>query len=444
MRFYNTLSGKREEFKPLHSGRVGLYVCGPTVYDYDHLGHARTYLTFDLLNRYLRFKGLRVEYVQNITDVGHLVDDRESGVDKILKKAQELNQTMAEVARYFEAEHLQDLESLNILLPSKMPRASEHVQDIIAFIEKLVAKGFAYKTERGNVYFSVAKKTDYGKLSHRGIAEIITGTRIEPAKDKRSPADFALWKAAPLGAKEMVWDSPWGKGFPGWHIECSVMSQKYLGETFDIHGSAVEHIFPHHENEIAQAEAVTGQPLARFWLHGGMLTIDGRKMSKSLHNSVLIRQALKDYSANEIRLAFFLTPYRRPFDYTKAVMSQGIALRKKIFLALAGELAAETDSAIWQEIIEALDDDLDTPRALVAWGENVSRLNREDNDKLCQIFGLKLKRLSEDKTAQGLASDREEARARGDYLTADNRKSELAQRGFEVIDQGEKTIYLSR
>jgi len=444
MRLYNTLSGQKEEFKPLHPGRVGLYVCGPTVYDYDHLGHARTYLTFDLLNRYLRFHGLTVDYVQNITDVGHLVDDKESGVDKILKKAQELNQTMAQVAQFFEAEHRRDLENLNIILPEKLPRASEHIREIVAFIEDLVTKGFAYSTERDNVYFSVAKKADYGKLSHRGIAEIITGTRIEPAKDKRSPADFALWKAAPLGAKEMVWDSPWGKGFPGWHIECTVMSQKYLGVTFDIHGSAVEHIFPHHENEIAQAESATGKPLAHFWVHGGMLTVDGRKMSKSLHNSILIRQALKDYSANELRLAFFMTPYRRPFDYTKVVMAQGVALRKKIFLAMAGKLADRSDPAIWQEIIEALDDDLDSPRALAVWGENVRRLSHEDNDKLCQIFGLKLRQLSQDNSAEKLAADREEARAQGDYLVADNRKDELAQRGFEVVDQGEKTLYISR
>lgn len=426
------------------AGKIGLYVCGPTVYDYDHLGHARTYLTFDLLNRYLQFQGLKVHYVQNITDVGHLIDDRESGVDKVLRRAQELNQTMEEVARFFEAEHIKDLQSLHILLPDKMPRASEHIKEIIDFVEKLIKSSFAYQTKEGNVYFSVAKKADYGKLSHRGLAEIITGTRVEPAKDKRSPADFALWKAAPFGAKEMVWDSPWGKGFPGWHIECSVMSQKYLGETFDIHGSAVEHIFPHHENEIAQAEAATGKLLANVWMHGGMLTVDGRKMSKSLHNSVLIRQALESYSANELRLAFFQTQYRRPFDYTKTVMAQGVALRKKIFLAQAMELPKESDQKIWQEIIRAMDDDLDSPLALALWGEDADKLNEADNEKLNQIFGLKKRVIETDTEAKRLAEEREAARARGDFLTADNRKNELTQLGFEVVDQERRTIYLTR
>lgn len=444
MKLYNTLSGRQEDFTPLEPGKVGLYVCGPTVYDYTHIGHARTYLAFDLLVRFLEYQGLKVTYVQNITDVGHLVGDVESGIDKIARKAQETGQTPRQIVEHYTETHLNDLKRLNIRQPDEFPKASGHIPDIIAFITGLIDKGFAYVTEQQNVYFSVARDPDYGKLSHRGIAEIITGTRVEPAKDKRSPADFALWKAAAVSNSDLTWESPWGRGYPGWHIECSAMSRKYLGDTFDIHGSAVEHVFPHHENEIAQSESLTGQPMAHFWVHAGMLSINGQKMSKSLHNMITVEEALKEYSANEIRLAFNATHYRKPFDYTKAVMEQGRAIRKKVFMAYATNQEKMENKEAFAEIIVALENDLDTPQALQIWADKAHMLSQVQNDKLFQIFGLVYQPIEANKAAQKLVSEREAARSKGDFLTADNRKNELTQCGYEVIDSETRTIYIPR
>ena len=440
---YNTLTGKRENFKSIKPHKVGMYVCGPTVYDYGHVGHARTYLTFDLVNRFLNFLGYKVNYIQNITDVGHLVGDAETGTDKIKKKAQETGESIGDIVRHYTESHLEDLKSLNILEPSNLPKASEHIKDIITFVEDLISKGFAYVTEEGNVYFSVNKKPDYGKLSHRGLAEILTGTRVEPAKDKRLPADFALWKAAPSIAIEYVWDSPWGKGFPGWHIECSVMSQKYLGDTFDIHGSAVEHVFPHHENEIAQSEAKTGKPLANYWVHSGMLTLNGRKMSKSLGNTVRVPDALKDYSSNEIRLAFYQTPYRQPFDYTRESMLQGVALRSKLFTAYMQAKTGGNEER-FGEIIAALSNDLDTHQALELWSESISSLGQEQFEKLFNIFGLRFVAIEDNPQAKKLANEREEARAKKDFLTSDNRRNEIEQMGYEVNDSDSGSHYIPR
>lgn len=448
MLLYNTLSGRKEELKPMIAKTVKMYVCGPTVYEYDHLGHARTYLTFDLLNRFCRhFLGYKVIYVQNITDVGHLVGDGETGVDKLFKKARSSDQTAVEVANFFTKAHLKDLQSLNIILPDQFPKASDHLKEIISFVEELIASGFAYATKEGNVYFSVGKKADYGKLSHRGLAEIITGSRIQPASDKRSAVDFALWKAAPTGASEQVWSSPWGLGFPGWHIECSAMSRKYLGDTFDIHGSAIEHVFPHHENEIAQSEALTGKPLANFWVHAGMLSFGGQKMSRSTPSSMItIQDALKQYSANELRLAFFQTHYRRPFEYTRASMEQGVVLRRKFFEAYATtDSKKQIDSAeIIRQVTSMLADDLDSPKALSIVAANAEVLTQTDWQELFVLLGLKHMLIENQPVAWRLASERLTARAKGDFLTADNRKDELSQQGYEVVDRVDRTIYLPR
>lgn len=442
-RIYNTLTGTKDEFKPITDGEVRMYVCGPTVYDYDHLGHARTYLGFDLLVRFLTFIGNKVTYIQNITDVGHMVNDAEIGADKVQKKAHETGQTVRQIVEHFTQAHLKDLEALQIRLPDNFPKASEHINDIIEFVEGLIGEGYAYATAAGNVYFSVAKKKDYGKLSHRGLTEILTGTRVESASDKRSPADFALWKAAPVSINEMTWDSPWGRGYPGWHIECSAMSRKYLGDTFDLHGSGLEHVFPHHENEIAQSESLTGKTMANYWVHTGMLSVGGQKMSKSLHNSLTVQEALKQYSANELRLAFYQTHYRKPFDYTKTVMEQGIALRKKIFIAYANS-PEKTDMQVFEAITEALSDDLDSPKALQLWGENAQLINKEDTEKLFEVFGLKYMPIEINDSAQKLAQEREAARAKNDFLTADNRKAEIEQAGYEVVDTVNGTIYIPR
>ncbi len=443
LHLYNTLTAKKAEFQTIQPNKVGMYVCGPTVYDYDHIGHARTYLNFDLLNRMLRFQGNEVTYIQNITDVGHLMNDAETGKDKIKQKAQETGQTTAQVIEHFSEAHKDVMKRLNILSPDNYPKASEHVKDIISFVEELIEKGYAYATTEGNVYFRVSKKADYGKLSHRGIAEIVTGTRIEPAKDKLSPADFALWKAAPFGATEMVWDSPWGKGFPGWHIECSAMSRKYLGDTFDIHGSAVEHVFPHHENEIAQSEALTGKEMAKWWVHTGLLSVNGQKMSKSLRNTVSVDEALQEYSPNELRLAMYQTHYRRPFDYTRANMEQGVVLRRKIF-SQYNSLPEQTSGDIYQQIIAYLEDDLDSPQALQCWGNNINKISKSDTNRLFDIFGLIYRRIEDDPAAQRLAADRHVARQNKDFLTADNRKAELLQLGYEAVDNDESTDYVPR
>ena len=420
-----------------------MYVCGPTVYDYDHVGHARTYLIFDLLHRVLKHLKYQVNYIQNITDVGHLVNDAEVGADKVQNKAAETGQTPRQIADHFTAAHLEDMKKLNILPPSGSPKASDHIKDIQKFITGLVNKEFAYVTNQGNVYFAVSKKPDYGKLSHRGLTEILTGTRVESAGDKRSTADFALWKTTKINDPEMTWDSPWGRGYPGWHIECSAMSRKYLGDTFDIHGSAVEHVFPHHENEIAQSESLTGKDMANYWIHSGMLTVDGKKMSKSLHNAVTIRAALKEYSANEMRLALYQTQYRKPFDYTKEVMEQGITMRRKIFQAYPNmEESAGKD--ILKEIITALRDDLNTPDALHIWNENYLKLGKRETHIIFGLLGLVYLEASENPKLQELAKQRDTAREKNDYLTADNRKAEIIQLGYEVVDKPDGTVFVPR
>lgn len=443
---YNTLTGKKEEFKPLVGDAVRMYVCGPTVYEYDHVGHARTYLSFDLLNRFLGFLGYRVTYIQNITDVGHLVGDGEIGLDKVQVKAREMGWSVGGVVDHYTEAHLQDLTALGIILPDRFPKASDHIREIIEFIRGLIKGGYAYATEAGNVYFSVNKKADYGKLSRRGLAEILTGTRVEPAQDKRSVADFALWKSLEHGPKDQTWESPWGRGFPGWHIECSAMSRRYLGDTFDIHGSAVEHVFPHHENELAQSESLTGKMMARFWVHAGMLLVNGSKMSRSVPQSMItIKDALKDHSANELRLAFYQTHYRRPFDYTKASLEQGVAWRKKLFTTyVTADLPKNSDQAVWSEVIEALNDDLDIPRALQVLADRPTALSREDTEKLYQILGLRFINLADNPEAVKLAAQRDQARERDDFLTADNRKQELLQLGFEVSDSPKGTVYIPR
>ena len=443
LKLQNTLTGNKENFRPIKKGQVSMYVCGPTVYDYDHVGHARTYLIFDLLNRVLKHLRYRVNYVQNITDVGHLVNDAEVGADKVQKKAAETGQTPRQIADHFTAAHLVDMKSLNILPPTNSPKASDHIKDIQEFITGLINKDLAYITPQGNVYFAVSKKKDYGKLSHRGLTEILTGTRVETANDKHSTADFALWKASKVNNPEMTWNSPWGKGYPGWHIECSTMSRKYLGDTFDIHGSAVEHVFPHHENEIAQTEGLTGKEMAHFWVHSGMLTVDGKKMSKSLHNTVTVRDALKEYSANEIRLAFYQTHYRKPFDYTKEAMEQGVVMRRKIFQAYP-DMEESAGKDILKEIITALRDDLNTPEALYVWNENYLKLGKKETHMLFELFGIVYVEAADNPKLIELAKQRDSAREKNDYLTADNRKAEIIQLGYEVVDKPDGTVFVPR
>jgi len=276
LEIYNTLTRKKELFTPLQEGRVGMYVCGPTVYSDAHIGHAKSYITFDVVRRYLGFLGYAVTYVENITDVGHLTDDADEGEDKLIKRGMEIRQHPMQIAETYTRHFFEDMASLNVLPPDITPRATGHIPEQIGMIEQLIEKGFAY-VSGGNVYFDVTKDPQYGKLSGRKVEDQEASGRVGERSDKRNPQDFALWKKAEKG-HILRWPSPWGDGFPGWHIECSAMSIKYLGETIDIHGGGIENQFPHHECEIAQSESVTGKPFVRYWMHHNMVTVEGKKM----------------------------------------------------------------------------------------------------------------------------------------------------------------------
>jgi len=309
LKIFNTLTNKKEAFDPLEEGKVGIYVCGPTVYDESHIGHARKEVIFDVIYRYLRHKGYEVRYVRNITDVD----------DKIIRRAEEEGTGWEEVARRYEDRFHEDLERLNVEPPTLEPRATETIPKMINLIERLIARGHAYEAE-GSVYFAVATFPGYGKLSGRRAEDMIAGARVEVDERKHDPLDFALWKASKPG--EPSWPSPWGDGRPGWHIECSAMSQSYLGETIDIHGGGKDLIFPHHENEIAQSEAASGKPFVRVWMHNGLLSVNREKMSKSLGNYYTIREVLECRHPEVLRALFLSTQYRNPLDFTWGLMGE--------------------------------------------------------------------------------------------------------------------------
>ena len=303
LKIYNTLTGKKEIFQPLKEGKAGMYVCGVTVYDFSHIGHARAAIVFDVIFRYLRYKGFEVTYVRNYTDVD----------DKIINKAQKEGVDYKTIAERYIEEYDRDMKALNVEEPTFTPRATEHITEMIKLIERLIENGYGYKIE-GDVYFEVSKFRSYGKLSGKNIEELQSGARVEVDDRKKSPLDFALWKASKPG--EPAWDCPWGKGRPGWHIECSAMSQHFLGETFDVHGGGADLIFPHHENEIAQAEGATGKPFVHCWIHNGFVNINQEKMSKSLGNIFTIREILKNYHPEVIRLFLLSHHYRSPVDFS--------------------------------------------------------------------------------------------------------------------------------
>jgi cysteinyl-tRNA synthetase len=306
---YNTLTRTKERFSPLVEGEVRMYVCGPTVYDLSHLGHARKEVVFDVMVRYLRYRGFRVHYIRNITDVD----------DKIIVRAKETGVTWEEIAREFEQAFHDDMDALGVLQPDEEPRATETIEEMQELIQVLLDKEVAYVSESG-VYFAVDVSKDYGKLTHRKAEEMMAGARVEVDESKRNPLDFALWKASKPG--EPAWPSPWGEGRPGWHIECSAMSRKFLGETLDIHGGGVDLVFPHHENEIAQSEAATGKPFSRWWIHNGLLTVEKEKMAKSLGNYITIRDALGEMHPETLRMFFLSHHYRSPVDFSKDAVSR--------------------------------------------------------------------------------------------------------------------------
>lgn len=384
IKLYNTMTRRKEIFEPLEGNRVKLFVCGPTVYDYSHIGHARTYISFDVIVRYLKYSGYSVFYVQNITDLD----------DKILKRADELETSPLELARRYEEMYLRDMELLGVEHVNLYARATEHIPEIIKQIGVLVDKGFAYETDKG-VYFDESKFEDFGKLSNRNI-EDLNVHRIGPDSSKRNPGDFALWKKRERISEEqeMVWDSPWGTGRPGWHIEDTAITETYFGPQYDIHGGGLDLIFPHHEAEIAQMEASSGKkPMVRYWMHTGFLNVKGEKMSKSLGNFITINELLEEYSPDVFRFFVLSTHYRSPIDFSGEILhqsSQGLNRIYKLIETINSELDSDTcisldnDSdyiqklaAVREEFFEAMDNDFNTPAAISTIFDLIRDVNRD-------------------------------------------------------------------
>lgn len=371
---YNSFSRKKEIFKPIHEGFVGMYVCGPTVYGPPHVGHARSYVNFDIVRRYFEYLGYKVKYVQNITDVGHIVGDADIGDDKLVIQAQKENLDPYSLAYKYETIYFKYIDMLNIKRPSISARATGFIPEMIELIQKIIDKGYAYVTKLGNVYFSVHKFTDYGKLSNRKLENNLSGERIELADDKEFPEDFALWKSA-TGGHIMRWNSPWGVGYPGWHIECSTISKKFLGETFDIHGGGLDNIFPHHDSEIAQSEVANGKPFVNYFMHNNLITVEGTKMGKSLGNFITLEDLFKKFDPLLVRYFILQFHYRKPVDFSvSGIMSLSsqfekiretfVSIKKLANGSISNNLCAEL-AQIKTNFEDAMNDDFNTPLGIV-------------------------------------------------------------------------------
>ena len=469
MRVYNTLTKQKEEFRPLREGEVRMYVCGPTVYDYTHLGHARTYVAFDVIRRYLEHKGYMVLMVMNFTDID----------DKIIRRANETGEDPKELAEKFLRYFLEDMTALKIKPADIYPRVTEHIEEIIDFVRKLEDRGYAYEGSDG-VYFEVQKFGDYGKLSGIKVDELRQGARVEPGEGKKNPEDFALWKKAKPG--EPKWPSPWGEGRPGWHIECSTMSTKYLGEQFDIHGGGNDLIFPHHENEIAQTEACTGKQWVRYWLHTGFLMVNGEKMSKSLGNFITIREMLKRYNPEVIRLFILQRHYRTPLDYTEEGIEHAKNNLERLYNTLENIRVAMSKAELpfrWEKeefeaynairdarkkFYDAMDDDFNTAEALKAVFEVSNAVNRyltrvekpaesilrkalEFFKAVSEVFGIfedyfrEQKAGGEEALIQFLIDVRARLRKERNFALADRIRAELREMGIQLEDTPEGTIW---
>jgi cysteinyl-tRNA synthetase len=478
LHIYNTLTRKKEEFKPLTPPRVGLYVCGPTVYGDPHLGHARSAITFDILFRWLQHIGYKVRYVRNITDVGHLVNDSDEGEDKIAKKARLEQLEPMEVAQYYTNRYHKAMETLAVLPPSIEPHASGHIIEQIEFIKKIFEAGFAYQSD-GSVYFDVEKynkSNNYGELSGRNIDEMLENTReLDGQSEKRRSVDFALWKKA-SPEHIMRWKSEWSEGFPGWHLECSAMGTKYLGETFDIHGGGMDLIFPHHECEIAQSKAALGHESVRYWLHNNMITINGQKMGKSLGNSILLEEFFtgnhllltQAYSPMTIRFFILQAHYRSTLDFSnEALQASEKGLQRLLeaneHLRKIVPSAATTVhiSDLRQKCNDAMNDDLNTPVAIAHLFDTAKEINKifdgnatiSDNDltELKSVFDLFLNDIlaiksdtdsgknyeAYRKTVDLLLDLRLQAKQNKDWATSDKIRNELTSYGFTIKDTKE-------
>ncbi len=476
LRVYNTLSGQKEAFEPLVPGKVGMYVCGVTVYDYCHIGHARANIVFDIIYRYLKFSGYDVNYVRNYTDVD----------DKIIQRANERGMSSKQLSEEFIRAFDEDMQVLGLAKPTHEPKATSYINEIIAIVETLIGKGMAYEAD-GDVYYSVAAFPEYLKLSKRNMEEMQAGARIAPGEQKRNPMDFALWKAAKPG--EPSWDSPWGPGRPGWHIECSAMSSSLLGDTFDIHGGGRDLIFPHHENEIAQSEGASGKPFVRYWLHNGFVNVNQEKMSKSLGNFFTIRDILKKYDAEVVRFFILTAHYRSPIDFSEQNLKEAQIGLSRFYEALQSAIEAVEEEPeeggtstaavqLEEQFRLAMDDDFNTAQAIGHLFEGVRTINRLIGEKkfrknaekvatvrtlyrklleLGGVLGLfgsvpavwlqqqNLKGLTALGLSEGeveaLIAERLQARQNKDFTRADQIRDELTEKGVELLDSPQGTTW---
>ena len=455
MKIYNTLTRKKEEFVPIEEGTAKIYVCGPTVYNYFHIGNARPFVVFDTLRKYLQYRGYKVKFVQNFTDVD----------DKIINRAREEHLTAKEVSEKYIEEYYKDAAALNVTKADVHPRVSEHIPEIIEFVQTLIDKGYAYEVN-GDVYFSTRKSNGYGKLSGQNIEDLESGARIAVGEIKEDPLDFALWKAQ-KEEDEIAWDCPWGKGRPGWHIECSAMSKKHLGDTIDIHAGGQDLQFPHHENEIAQSECCNGVPFANYWMHNGYITIDNEKMSKSKGNFFTVRDILKEYDGEVMRFFLLSGHYRNPINFSDSLMEQAKAglgrmrnakeTLKHLIANGNGEMTDAEKEALAgydkyrQEFISAMDDDLNTADAISAIFELITVINTAVRDgasrefaeksldtlmELASIVGLLQQDADKavDDDIQALVDERQEARKAKNFARADEIRDMLKARGITLKD----------
>ena len=455
MKLLDTLSKAEQEVDI--SKKVKIYLCGITVYDESHIGHARTIIVFDVLRKYFESKRIEIEFIQNFTDVD----------DKIINKANSESKTAKEISTKYIKNYFNDFDRLNVKRATNYPKATEHIEDIIEFIKKLIVKDVAYTTKNG-VYFSVSKFSEYGKLSKKKIDELQSGSRIEIDEQKKDPLDFAVWK---LSDTEPTWKSPWGNGRPGWHIECSAMSIKYLGENFDIHGGGRDLIFPHHENEIAQSESCTGSQFAKIWVHVGMVTIDGEKMSKSIGNVKSIKHVLENWGPNIIRLFCLSGHYSKPIDYSEELLKENLTKWRQVETCYYELIHADNETE--DEIVElvsktgtgfdaALNNDLNTHLALSVFfhlvketnrlaaeeklGKNNSKVIKKELEKMLEILGLRVPEITDNQKEEidKLIIDREKARSKKQFEDADKIRDKLNKMNIELIDHKEKTIWMRK
>lgn len=474
LKLYNTYSKQKEVFKPLKNSKVTMYNCGPTVYDYVHIGNISSYLMADILRRYLEYKEYKVKQIMNITDVGHLVSNDDGGEDKLIEGAKRESKTPKEIANFYTKAFLQDIEKVNIEKAYKYPKATDHIKEIIAITKDLLKKNIAYEIN-GSVYFDISKFKDYGKLSgntKEKLEELLKGARSEIVKDKnkKNPYDFALWLKAPKNHL-MQWDSPWGKGYPGWHMECTAMSIKYLGKTIDIHTGGEDNIFPHHENEIAQSESYTNKTFVKYWLHKRHLLVDGKKMSKSKGNFYRLSDLEKlGFSPLDFRYLIIQSHYRNQINFTKNSLKQAHKSlnRLKEFLSRLKAVNTNKDNSDVNKLIiktkkafeKNMDNDLDTPQALASIFEmvnsvnkyidqkNISKKNAKEVIKLLinfdQVLGLKIDHNETHKNKKEiikLVKDREKARKDKNWKKADKIRDELLKLGIEIKDTDKGTIW---